>query len=95
MERGQGLYGFIHRTFQEYYVMRYLVDTQHYPLSDTHLTSGEELKAFVQQKCHISTWHEPLLLLIAYKSEQRDRDERQQATTLIQTIRDSHESYDA
>jgi hypothetical protein len=95
VERGQGLYGFLHRTFQEYYVMRYLVDTHHFPFVDQHLTPDEDLKAFVEQKCHTSTWHEPLLLLIAYKSEQKDRKERQQATALIQTILAARESYDA
>ena len=94
VERGQGLYGFLHRTFQEYYVMRYLVDTQHYPLVDKQLTIGEDLKAFVRRKCHISIWHEPLLLLIAYKSEQKNRDERQEATALIETILATNESYD-
>ncbi len=95
VERGQGLYGFIHRTFQEYYVMRYLVDKRHYPLVDEHLPPEEDLKAFVAQKCHISTWREPLLLLIAYKSEQKDRDERKQATALIETILATRDSYDA
>lgn len=95
VERGQGLYGFIHRTFQEYYTMRYLVDKQHYPLVDKRLAPAEDLKAFVAQKCHISTWHEPLLLLIAYKSEQKDRDERQQATALIEIILASRDSYDS
>jgi hypothetical protein len=94
VERGQGLYGFLHRTFQEYYAMRYLVDKQHYSLIDKSLTPAEDLKAFVAQKCHISTWHEPLLLLIAYKSEQKDRGERPQATALIETILATRDSYD-
>lgn len=95
VERGQGLFGFLHRTFQEYYTMRYLVDKQHYPLVDKRLEPAEDLRAFVAQKCHTSTWHEPLLLLIAYKSEQKDRDERQQATSLIETILASRDSYDS
>src|SRR5207248_400890 len=55
VETGQGLFGFMHRTFQEYYVARYLIRL---PFT--------ELQAFVRAHHHQSIWREPLLLLIAY-----------------------------
>jgi hypothetical protein len=86
VESGQGLFSFMHRTFQEYYVALYLLDKQHY--------SPDQLKQFVCEHYSIAIWREPLLLTIAYKSGQRDRDEQQQANSLIQAIMNTRDSYD-
>ncbi len=86
VERGQGLFGFMHRTFQEYYIALYLADKKHH--------TDQSLKTFVAEKCHTAIWREPFLLVIAYKSEQKDRDERQQANALIQIILDTHDAFD-
>src|SRR5207244_1092395 len=51
VETGQGLFTFMHRTFQEYYAARYLLRK---PL--------DKLQDFARNYCHIAIWHEPLLL---------------------------------
>ncbi len=86
VESGQGLFSFMHRTFQEYFVALYLIDKQHY--------TPEALKAFVATHHRTAIWREPLLLAIAYKSEQRDRDERQQANDLIEAIAETRDDYE-
>src|SRR5216684_9269149 len=68
IEIGQGLFSFMHRTFEEYFVALYLL----------RMTS-ETLKQFVRQHFLESIWHEPLLLSIAYKSEQSSREDHREA----------------
>jgi hypothetical protein len=79
VEGGQGLFCFMHRTFQEYYVAQYLITKP-----------ADELRAFVQQHCHHSIWREPFLLLIAEKSTQKS----QEASDLIEAILNTKKSYD-
>ncbi len=79
VEGGQGLFCFMHRTFQEYYVAQHLMPKP-----------ADELRTFVQQHSHHSIWHEPFLLLIAEKSTQKG----QQASDLIEAILDTKKNYD-
>ncbi|MCP4534894.1 MAG: hypothetical protein GY831_27180, partial [Delftia sp.] len=55
--RGEGLYGFMHLTFQEYFVAR--------ELTRDSMTAIEN----IQQRLHLPRWREPLLLAVAYLSE--------------------------
>ncbi len=81
VESGQGLFSFMHRTFQEYYVAQYLL----------HHRSPEQLRQFVCEHFHLPIWHEPLLLAIAEKSGQN----RPAATNLVQAIISTKDSYDS
>ncbi len=83
IEIGQDLFGFMHRTFEEYYVALYLL----------RMTS-EALKQFVRQHYFEPIWHEPLLLAIAYKCEQSNREDHKEASELIQGILESGDKYD-
>jgi hypothetical protein len=77
IEIGQGLFSFVHRTFQEYFVALYLLRK---PI--------EELEQFVPDHYLLDVWREPLLLTIAYKSMESSQGDRHQASKLIQTIVD-------
>ena len=57
MERGTGLFGFMHLTFQEYFVARYLI-------RDRSGTIGE-----IKARLHQPRWREPILLAIASLTE--------------------------
>src|SRR6266571_4179239 len=85
VESGQGLFTFMHRTFQEYYVARYLLRK-----------APDELQQFARDHYSIALWREPLLLATAYKSS---NDEQQQTSALIEAIadtdRDINRSYNA
>jgi hypothetical protein len=83
VESGQGLFSFMHRTFQEYYVALYLLRKP-----------PEELKQFVLEKHNITVWHEPLLLALAYKSIQGSQDEPRQASELIEAIANATDEYE-
>lgn len=72
IESGQGLFNFMHRTFQEYFVALYLLRK---PM--------EDLEQFTIEHYRFAIWREPLLLGIAYKSGQGTRNERQLASILI------------
>jgi hypothetical protein len=80
---GEGLFDFTHRTFQEYFVALYL-----------HRMSSENLKEFIVQHYTSSTWREPLLLTIVYKSEQSKSGEQRQASELIRAIKDASNDSD-
>ncbi len=83
VESGQGFFSFMHRTFQEYYVAMHLFSKPY-----------DELKQFIQDHWDISVWHEPLLLLIAYKNKLGSGTERQETTELISIIENSGSLYD-
>jgi hypothetical protein len=83
VEIGQGLFSFMHRTFEEYFVALYLLRM-----------TTETLKQFVRQHFLESIWHEPLLLAIAYKSEQSSREDHREASGLIQSILENNDEYD-
>jgi NACHT domain len=83
IEIGQGLFSFMHRTFEEYYVALYILRM-----------NSEALKQFVRQHYLEPIWHEPLLLAIAYKCEQSSREDHKEASELIQGILESGDEYD-
>ncbi len=83
VEIGTHLFKFLHRTFQEYYVARYLLETKHYP--------QETLKHFMIEHHRSAVWREPLLLTIADKSVQS----RQEASHLIEAILACEKGYDS
>lgn len=85
IEIGQGLFTFLHRTFQEYYVALYLKST---------MAETGGLRAFLRQHCHDAIWHEPFLLLIADKSG-GDEEQQREARALIELIADETGPYDA
>jgi len=84
VERGQGLFGFMHRTFQEYYAARYLLDGKSYAANAPVAVGSADLVAFAVAHYHLPLWREPLLLAVAYKSEQEKRGT--QANELIRAI---------
>lgn len=79
IEIGLDRFGFILRTFQEYYVALYLLNEEK--------QNKDKLKQFVQGHYFLPIWREPLLLLIAKKSG--DPETNKEANELIQCIRDS------
>jgi hypothetical protein len=84
VESGQGLFSFMHRTFQEYYVALYLLRQ-----------TAEARKDFAQQHYLVPVWREPLLLAIAYKSGRTNASEWREASELILAIVDTSESCDS
>ncbi len=79
VEIGQGLFSFMHRTFQEYYVARYLLRQ-----------TPKDRKDFVITKFTGAIWREALLLAIASKSTEN----KAEAEELIETIATMQEPCD-
>ncbi len=75
VKAGPDLYAFMHRTFREYFVALYLRPK---PL--------EDLKLFIEEHYRSPIWHEPFLLLIAYKGGSNNRNEVPHSNELIRKI---------
>jgi hypothetical protein len=86
-QKGQGLFDFIHRTFEEYYAAMYLLNKRY--------NSSKDLEAFVSREyCH-ALWHEPILLAVASLNGQKDLDLQIQAKDLIKAILQAQDENDA
>jgi hypothetical protein len=73
VERGTGLFGFMHLTFQEYFVARQIAARR-----------GDSANQIVA-RLHQPRWREPLLLAIAVLSEQFYED----TSSIVRSIRDA------
>lgn len=78
VETGQGLFSFMHRTFQEYYTAQYILQK-----------TSNDLLTFAVNYCCSPIWHEPLLLTIADMSG-RDKGV---ASAIIEAIAEANEDY--
>jgi hypothetical protein len=58
VERGEGLYGFMHLTFEEYFTARQLV------------SSATRARSQILERLHLPRWREPILLAIGSLSKQ-------------------------
>jgi hypothetical protein len=58
VERGEGLYGFMHLTFEEYFTARQLV------------SSSTRARAQILARLHLARWQEPILLAVGSLSKQ-------------------------
>jgi Calcineurin-like phosphoesterase len=58
VERGEGLYGFMHLTFEEYFTARQLV------------SSSTRARAQILERLHLPRWREPILLAVGSLSKQ-------------------------
>src|SRR2546430_263621 len=75
VEIGQGLFSFMHRTFQEYYVARYLLRQ-----------TPQYRKGFVRTHFTSAIWREPLLLAIASRSTENKAEAKAETKELIELI---------
>lgn len=62
VERGEGLYGFMHLTFEEYFTARHLV------------SSSQRARDEILQRLHQPRWREPILLAVGSLSKQYYED---------------------
>ncbi len=81
VETGQGLFSFMHRTFQEYYAAQYLLLNK----------LPDQLRTFAEHHYRSAIWHEPLLLAIADKSQQ----DKKEASEVIKVIAETNDEYDS
>ena len=80
-EVGDSLYCFANQAFQVYFAALYLLSK-----------SREERRELVA-KCILSNkWHEPLLLMLMYKSARKSRDEQREINEILKAILDTPES---
>ena len=84
VEVGQGLFGFSHRVFQEYFVAVHLLRK-----------SFDELVQFISQHLNAASWREPLLLVIAIKSLQSGASSWQECSEFIQAVAYTSDDYEA
>ena len=73
LERGEGLYGFMHLTFQEYFAARELT------------SSARTAKRLILKRLHEPRWREPILLAVGILSRQFYDDTRE----VLLAIRDA------
>ncbi|MCI0397639.1 MAG: metallophosphoesterase [Chloroflexi bacterium] len=78
LERGQGLYGFMHLTFEEYFTARHLV------------SSSAQARSEIFKRLHLPRWREPILLAVGSLSKQFYAD----ADDLLRTILDAGSLYE-
>jgi hypothetical protein len=79
VERGEGLYGFMHLTFEEYFAARWLVVNPNTALLD------------IRRHLHQPRWREPILLGIGYLS---DRFFTDYPSSLVQSILEANSEYE-
>lgn len=79
VERGEGLYGFMHLTFEEYFTARHMVSRS---------SSAQQM---IINRLHQPRWREPILLAIGYmsKSYYQDTDE------LLRAILNNNSDYES
>ncbi len=82
VETGQGLFNFMHRSFQEYFVALHLLHKR-----------PEELQQFAVAHYRVDHWYEPLLLAIAYESTRDKPAEEKQASDIIRAIVETNDDY--
>jgi hypothetical protein len=79
VERGEGLYGFMHLTFEEYFTARQLV------------SSSSRARQLILQRLHLPRWREPILLAVGSLSKQFYVDTQE----LLEAILDAGSLYEA
>jgi hypothetical protein len=80
--RAGDCYAFLHRTFQEYFVARFLLHTME-------LDTGK-LLSYVDRVCQdYAIWHEPFLLAVAYASSKNIPLANKMMSTLLSVMPDS------
>ncbi len=79
VERGTGLFGFMHLTFQEYFVARYLVSRRAHALQD------------ILYRLHQPRWREPILLAVASLTDPYFGD----VDEILKEILDAGSAYEA
>ena len=78
VERGEGLYGFMHLTFEEYFTARQLV------------SSSTRARAQILERLHLPRWREPILLAVGSLSKQFYDDTQD----LLRAILDAGSAYE-
>ena len=79
VERGNGLYGFMHLTFQEYFVARYLVSFR------------DKARYEIKARLHQPRWREPILLAVSAVTDPFTYDIEE----YLRAILDAHSEHEA
>ncbi len=79
VERGEGLYGFMHLTFEEYFTARQLI------------SSSAKARQQILSRLHLPRWREPILLAIGALSKQFYDDTRE----LLEAILEKGSDYES
>ncbi len=80
-EVGDGLFCFANQAFQVYFAALYLISK-----------SREERRELAAKRFLSNKWHEPLLLVLMYKSARNSRDEQREINEILKAILDTPES---